>query len=667
MLTPDFAFLDNAGATGRQIAQNDWSTHPLGPITGWSPALRTALGMMLSSGFPSYIAWTDQLHTLFNGPYAELMAERPNALQGMSMGALWPEVADAVVSICSQAFAGETMFFQDMSLPITRGGSTGPNFFTFSVSPIRDHQGIICGVLGTVIETTEKVLALARHLEAEERYRLSLEAGRMGTWSVNPDTGVTVMDGRFASLFGVTPDVAERGASLEYFTQIIHPDDRGNVIAAVSQAMQNDAAYDIDYRTVPEAGKTVWVSAKGRMFMDAQSGKRRFAGVATDITGRKEAELALRDADRRKDEFLAMLAHELRNPLAPISAAASLLRMRTLDAKRVALTSDVIGRQVAHMTNLIDDLLDVSRVTRGLVTLDIAEEPLGGIINDAIEQATPLIRAKGQRISLQLAPEPMVVSGDKKRLVQALSNILNNATKYTPDGGHILLATTFEAARVRIDVTDDGVGMDPAFSSRAFELFSQAERSSDRASGGLGLGLALVKSLVELHQGTVSAFSAGIGKGSTFSLSLPCLLEREVHQGGTRYDDAARPDMSPLRVMIVDDNQDAALMMAMLLEAASHEVIVKHSAKAALERSAVARPDVFLLDIGLPEMDGNTLARHLRAQPETSSAMLIAVTGYGQEHDRKATQAAGFDHHLVKPLNADHLLRLLAEIAQAKR
>ncbi|QBE66411.1 hybrid sensor histidine kinase/response regulator [Pseudoduganella lutea] len=665
MLTPDFAFLDHAGSAGRQIAQNDWSTHPLGPITGWPPALRTALSMMLSSGFPSYVAWTDRLHTLFNEPYSELMAERPNALQGMSIGALWPEVADAVVSICSQAFAGETMFFQDMSLPVTRSGCTGPNFFTFSVSPIRDHQGEICGVLGTVIETTEKVLALARHREAEERYRLSLEAGRMGTWSVDPDTGVTIMDERFASLFGVTPDVAEQGARLEYFTQIIHPDDRDNVIAAVSQAMQNDAAYDIDYRTVPKIGRTVWVSVKGRMFTDVQSGKRRFAGVATDITSRKEAELALRNADRRKDEFLAMLAHELRNPLAPISAAASILRMRTLDPKHVAVTSEVISRQVAHMTNLIDDLLDVSRVTRGLVTLAIAEEPLGGIINDAIEQATPLMRAKGQRITLQLAAEPVVVCGDKKRLVQALSNILNNATKYTPDGGHILLATTFKAARVQIDVTDTGVGMDPNFTSRAFELFSQAERSSDRASGGLGLGLALVKSLVELHQGTVSAFSAGIGKGSTFSLILPCLLEREVKPDSTLYDDAAHRGMPSLRIMIVDDNQDAALMMAMLLEAASHEVIVKHSAKAALEHFAVARPDVFLLDIGLPEMDGNTLARHLRAQPETANAVLIAVTGYGQEHDRKATQAAGFNHHLVKPLDSDHLLRLLADIAQA--
>ena len=666
MPTTDFAFLDNAGAAGRQIVQFDWATHPLGPIAGWPPALRTALSIMLSSGFPSYIAWTAQLHTLFNGPYQALMAGRPNALQGASMAALWPEVADAVVSICSQALAGESMFYQDMPLPITRGGRTGPNFFTFSVSPVRDEQGAICGVLGTVIETTEKVLALARHQEAEERYRLSLEAGRMGTWSVEPDTGVTVMDERFASLFGVGHDVAEQGASLEHFTQIIHPDDRADVIAAVTQAMQDGVAYDIAYRTVPEPGKTMWVSAMGRMFTEAQSGKRRFAGVATDITARKQAELALLEAGQRKDEFLAMLAHELRNPLAPISAAAALLRMPTLDPARVATTSAVIGRQVAHMTNLIDDLLDVSRVTRGLVSLEMAEEPLGGIVTDAVEQATPLIRARGHRFSLQLAPENALVRGDKKRLVQVLSNILNNAAKYTPDGGHILLATTVTPDHVQVDVTDDGIGMAPAFASRAFDLFSQAERSSDRASGGLGLGLALAKSMVELHHGTVQAYSAGAGTGSRFSLVLPRVPERGGTDGAALLDAGAQHGTAPLRIVVVDDNRDAALMLAMLLEAVGHQVTVEYAAKAALAHSAAARPDVYLLDIGLPEMDGNALARRLHAQPETAGAVLIAVTGYGQEHDREATRVAGFDHHLVKPLDTAYLLALLARVAQAK-
>jgi signal transduction histidine kinase len=407
------------------------------------------------------------------------------------------------------------------------------------------------------------------------------------------------MDARFASLFGVAPDLAERGASLEHFMQIIHPDDRLDVIAAVTQAMQEGIAYDINYRTLPETGKTTWVNARGRMAIDADSGKRLFSGVATDITERKEAELVSQEADRRKDEFLAMLAHELRNPLAPISAAAALLRLPTLAPERLAKTSEVISRQVAHMTNLIDDLLDVSRVTRGLVTLDMQKVSLGDILTEATEQVAPLVRAKRQRFTLQLTPETLLICADKKRMVQVLSNILNNAAKYTPDGGQILLATTVTATHVNICVTDDGIGMEPAFTSRAFELFSQAERSSDRASGGLGLGLALVKSLVQLHHGSVSASSAGIGTGSTFSVTLPRLAERDPTDDRVLFGGAVARDMAPLRIVIVDDNKDAALMLSMLLESFGHQITVESASKTALAHSANVRPDVFLLDIGL--------------------------------------------------------------------
>lgn len=229
-----------------------------------------------------------------------------------------------------------------------------------------------------------------------------------------------------------------------------------------------------------------------------------------------------------------------------------------------------------------------------------------------------------------------------------------------------MLTTVVTTDSVQVDVTDDGIGMDPAFASRAFELFSQAERTSDRASGGLGLGLALAKSLVELHHGTVSAFSAGMGTGSTFSLVVPRLAEPDKTEGA-RLNHAATPDAAPLRVMIVDDNEDAALMLAMLLEAVGHAVTVEFAAQAALAHAAAACADVFLLDIGLPEMDGNALARRLRAQPATANAVLIAVTGYGQDHDRAATRAAGFDHHLVKPLDTDHLLALLADLAPMQR
>jgi PAS domain S-box-containing protein len=660
----DFAFLANAGATGRQIAAFDWSTHPLGPITQWPPALRTALSMVLSCGFPSYVAWSSDLYVLYNEAYRSVLGKRAEVDQGLTLAALWPEIADTALTIGARAFAGESIFREDMPFFIERNGRADTGYFTFSYSAIRDQAGVICGVLGVVFETTDKVLALARHQETEARYQLSLEAGQMGTWSVDPDTGVTSMDERFARLFGVPAEVAQQGASLEHFTRIIHPDDRANVLAAVSQAMQDDVGYDIDYRTLPEAGKTVWVSAKGKMFIEAKTGRRRFAGVATEITERKHIELTLQEEGKRKDEFLAMLAHELRNPLAPISAAAALLRMRTLDPGRVVTTSEIIGRQVDHMTNLIDDLLDVSRVTRGLIQLEMAPQDVGSIITDSVEQAAPVMRAKRQHITLALPPLQARIHADRKRLVQVLANILNNAVKYTPEEGRITLTITVTHTEVRIDVIDDGIGMDPGFAARAFDLFAQAERSVDRASGGLGLGLALVKSLTELHHGTVQAYSAGIGTGSTFSLVLPRLAD-DVTGTSASLPVAPHPGAA-LRIMVVDDNQDAALMLSMLLGAVGHEVTVQYGSTPALAAAALAPPEVFLLDIGLPEMDGNELARRLRALPQTAGAVLIAVTGYGQEQDRAATRAAGFDHHLVKPVDTEQLMALLASIATAR-
>jgi PAS domain S-box-containing protein len=663
MSTSNLAYLENTGSAGRQIAQSDWDLHPLGPIACWSPTLHTALSIMLSSGFPSCIAWTDQLHTLFNAPYRELLANRAETLQGTSISQIWPEIADEAVSIFSQAFAGETMFFEDMSLSIARAGRVGPNYFTFSVSPIRDEQGVVCGVLATVIETTEKVLALARHQDAEERYRLSLKAGHMGTWSVDPETGVTVMDEHFASLFGVTPDVAEQGASLEYFTRIIHPDDRANVIAAVTQAMQDGTSYDIDYRTLPETGKTVWVSAKGHMFTDLETGKRRFAGVATDITSRKEADLALREADRRKDEFLAMLAHELRNPLAPIVSAAQMLAVVADNPAQVRHLGQIVTRQANHMTSLVNDLLDVSRVTSGLVKLVSERLDILKVVDESIEQVMPLVEAKRHKLTLSSSVRSALVMGDRKRLVQVVTNLMQNAAKYTPDGGEITVAIASKGERIEVSIQDNGIGMDAELLPFVFDLFTQERRSSDRAQGGLGLGLALVKSLVALHDGEVRAVSDGLERGSTFTVSLP-VLAALPHEPLSEIRSMSLPPKS-LKMLIVDDNVDAADLLAMLLETSGHEVVVQYSSADALEKAAAEKYDVFLLDIGLPDMDGNELARRLRASSQSAHATLIAVTGYGQEYDKDSSIAAGFDYYFVKPANPKLLINLLAEINPA--
>jgi PAS domain S-box-containing protein len=381
-----------------------------------------------------------------------------------------------------------------------------------------------------------------------------------------------------------------------------------------------------------------------------------------DVTQRKEADEKLRDADRRKDEFLAMLAHELRNPLAPIGAAAELLQMVKLDEARVRQTSQIIGRQVEHMTGLVNDLLDVSRVTRGKVELDMAPLDINHILTDAVEQVSPLVGARQHRLMLDLSPIGDLVSGDKKRLVQVVGNLLTNAAKYTPEGGTILLKTAVREDRILVEVTDNGIGMDKELVERAFDLFAQAERSSDRSSGGLGLGLALVKSLVELHGGTVTCASEGLGMGSTFTVCLPRLLERPQPVDHLAGGEKLPPVHAPLRVMVVDDNVDAAVMLTMLLEAAGHEVLVEHGAYKALERARAEKPQVCLIDIGLPELDGNQVAQRLRSLPEIANVVLIAVTGYGQESDRKSALAAGFDHHLVKPVDTKRLAAILNEI-----
>jgi signal transduction histidine kinase/PAS domain-containing protein len=377
---------------------------------------------------------------------------------------------------------------------------------------------------------------------------------------------------------------------------------------------------------------------------------------------RVSAQEALRQADRRKDEFLAMLAHELRNPLAPISTAAELLKLTRVDDERVSRTSDVIIRQVAHMTSLIDDLLDVSRVTRGKIELNRQQVDLQRVMADAVEQVRALIEARRHSFAMEVPTGPVMVLGDAKRLVQVLANLLSNAAKYTPEGGRIALRLEAAPEHALLRVTDNGIGMSADLLPHIFELFSQAERASDRSQGGLGLGLPLVKSLVELHGGSVSATSKGPDCGSEFLVRLPRTAARK-HATGAGGSTAAPPPPAPgqLALMVVDDNVDAAQMLAMYLENAGNHVTVLHDPQDALACAERVQFDAFLLDIGLPGMDGNALARRLRTMPQAHGALLIAITGYGQRFDRMQSMQAGFDHYLVKPADPATLIALLDE------
>lgn len=378
-----------------------------------------------------------------------------------------------------------------------------------------------------------------------------------------------------------------------------------------------------------------------------------------DITDDQHARERLQAADRRKDEFLAMLAHELRNPMAPIRAAAELLRKAPGNEELVRRAGAIIERQVGHMVGLVDDLLDVSRVTRNMVVLDKDVVDMKRVFAEAVEQAQPLIDARGHALALRMPHDEVLVGADQMRLVQVVANLLNNAAKYTPEGGRISLALECTATMVEVTVSDTGIGMTREMVQHAFELFMQAERASDRAQGGLGLGLALVKGLVELHGGSVRCRSAGLGRGSSFSVYLPRLAREgdDAPQAGRRAGAVLPAD--PMRILVVDDNRDAAVTLAMLLEAMGHEVLVEHDPYRALALAGSERPQVYMLDIGLPGIDGLELARRLRARPENAGATLIALTGYSQERDRERALAAGFDHHLAKPVDTARLAALL--------
>ena len=371
------------------------------------------------------------------------------------------------------------------------------------------------------------------------------------------------------------------------------------------------------------------------------------------------ARLMAEQQNRAKDQFLAMLGHELRNPLAPISTAAQLLKLQSHDAGRVRYASEVITRQVDHMNSLLGDMLDVSRVTRGLVSLSLEEVELKAVLERALEQTAGLIEAKRHRLRIDLPHGPLHVRGDKTRLIQIFANLVNNAAKYTPPDGAIGVRAGLAAGQVAVTVHDNGEGFSAELLPRLFDLFSQGERQPDRAQGGLGLGLALVKSLVQLHGGEVSASSPGAGLGSSFTVTLPCSDTPPDTADGARAEPA---EGSVLRVLIVDDNIDGAISLSMFLEAAGgHGVETCYDGATALALAGREAPDVFILDIGLPDTTGYELARRLKAMPSCAGALFIALTGYGQPQDKELAREAGFDHHVAKPADPQAILALLKE------
>ena len=378
----------------------------------------------------------------------------------------------------------------------------------------------------------------------------------------------------------------------------------------------------------------------------------------TDVTSIVQAEATLREADLRKDVFLATLSHELRNPLAPIRNAAKLLQGKNLDPTQLRAQA-IISRQVGHMSSLLDDLLDVSRITRGSFLLKKSYVDLNEVLDEAVETAQPAIEAKRHTLRVQRPEEPIVLEADSVRLTQVVSNLLTNAVKYTPAGGEITVGSRREAEGLAIFVRDNGVGLAPEALAQVFTMFTRVESEIGRSEGGLGIGLALVKGLVELHGGRVEALSAGAGKGSEFVVSLPrsALVKAPSALGQVRGDDHDASRITR-RVLIADDNYDGAETLGMVLEMLGHEVHVAHSGEEAVAVAARCRPEIAILDIGMPDLSGYEVAKRIRHEAWGAKITLIAVTGWGQENDKRMAHAAGFDHHLTKPVDPERLAKL---------
>jgi PAS domain S-box-containing protein len=401
----------------------------------------------------------------------------------------------------------------------------------------------------------------------------------------------------------------------------------------------------------------VGVAAQAAVAMD---NARLFEAAQREIASRERAEMALRDTDRRKDEFLATLAHELRNPLAPIRQAVKINEFPGASEEQKHWSNAVISRQVRHMSLLLDDLLDISRITRGTLTLRTQMIELSAVVDAALEQALPLIESKHHMLTKSLPAERLSFHGDPLRLAQVLSNMLTNAAKYTDRGGAIHLVASADAEWISISVTDNGVGLSPEAASQIFTMFSQVKGDQDRSEGGLGIGLALAKGLVSLHGGTIEARSAGVGCGSEFLVRLPrrSVAPPDPQPGpGAVWPDARRSRS----VLIADDNRDAAQSLALLLELDGHEVAVASDGQEALNLITTRLPDIALLDIGMPKLDGYEVARRVRAGVSRKDIVLVAVTGWGQEDDKSRAREAGFDLHLTKPVEPERILALLRE------
>lgn len=644
---------------GRLIRGYDWNKTSLGDPAYWSQSLKTSVRLLLSSGHPMFIWWGKDLLQFYNDAYRRSLGDErhPSAL-GQRGKECWQEIWDIIgPQIDYVMTGGGHTWHENQLVPITRNGHREDMYWTYSYNPIDDPatESGVGGVLVVCTETTEQVLAEQHQKAAQARWRQLFNQAPGFMCILNgPQHIFEFANPRYFDLIGkrdiigksvndVLPEVARQGF--------------GQLLDSVYRTGQVHTGVATPLTIVQESGaeKSVYIDFVYQPIIDANGQVTGIFVDGYDVTERVRSSEILKTEEKRKDEFLAMLAHELRNPLAPILNAGELLKHEMISRAATHAVGEVISRQVMQLTRLVDDLLDVSRITQGRIDLQKKPMALDYAIQTALDSVKPFMDERHHRISYRKAEQELFIHGDALRIIQCLVNVLNNAAKYTDPGGAIQIQLQKKDDRAEISITDNGIGISSSVLPRVFDLFVQSERPLDRSQGGLGIGLSIVQRLVKMHGGTIEAASAGEQQGATFRFTFP-LIATPAHESA---EPILHAELPPLCILIVDDNVDAADSLAQLLTLKGHTTSAVYNAQEALELMGVLNADIVLLDIGLPDIDGYEVARRLRAQH--NNTVLVALTGYGQADDIQRAMDAGFNAHVTKPVAFDKLEQILEE------
>lgn len=648
-------FLSGGGEMGALTRAYRWAETSLGDAASWPQSLKTVLRLLLSSGHPMFIWWGPELVQFYNDAYRRFIGSElhPSAL-GRGGRESWVDVWHIVGPQIDQVMSGGgATWHENQKVPLTRNGKCEDSYWTYSYSPIDDplSPSGVGGVLVICSETTEKVLAEQRRKAAEERWReLFTQAPGFMCILNGPQHIFEFANPKFFELVGnrdligksvvdAMPEAVPQGF-VELLDQVYRTGSPYRGMAVPAVFLHSDKQHYLDFVYQPVRNSDGEVTG---IFVDGY-----------DVTERTLASQMLHKQDRRKDEFLAMLAHELRNPLAPIRNASEMLLQVAAADSALQATGELISRQVTQLAHLVDDLLDVSRITQGRIELQREPLELNALIKWVLESLQSSLNEKNHQLSYLPEVDKIFINGDSTRITQCLSNVLNNSIKYTGAGGKIVIKLYRENASAVIDIADNGVGIAAEMLARVFDLFVQADQTLDRSQGGLGIGLSIVRRLVQMHGGTITAFSEGPGQGARFKICLP-VIESPAQPAA----ETAAVTAPPLRLLIVDDNIDAANSLALLLELKGHQTTAVYNGREALQRLQTFAADIVLLDIGLPDIDGYEVARQIGGNMKNCA--LIALTGYGQAEDILRAKQAGFKAHITKPIVMAELERILAQ------